>query len=142
MINLRDHGGQELYLSIHAALMADSTGDSSGYLIVLDITKPLDEEVEVSRFRGQDGQVLEQNREAKTRAAILRHWIAAVEAAHPYDEQSLDHFLGKSYGVKRPPAVFIVVTRKDKTEDFSPEFVQKQEQQLIDIIKESEHFCA
>ena len=141
IINLMDRGGQELFLSIHAALMADSTANASGYLVVIDITKPLDEEVHVSKFRREEGGVMEQSREAKTRADTLRHWVAAVEAAHPHDAQSSCQFLGKSHGVKRPPAVFIVTTRKDQINHLSQEFIQKQEQLLVDVISESEHFA-
>ena len=78
IVTLMDRGGQQQYLSIHAALMTDSKANASGYLVVIDITKPLDEEVDVSRFRREDGGVIEQQREAKTRTATLRHWIAAV----------------------------------------------------------------
>ena len=99
------------------------------------------EEVDVSRFRREDGGVIEQQREAKTRAATLRHWIAAVEAAHPPGAESPQQFLGKSHGVKRPPAVFIVITRKDQIGNLSSEFVQKQERLLRDVISESEHFA-
>ena len=141
IVTLMDRGGQEQYLSIHAALMADSKANASGYLVVIDITKPLDEEVNVSKFRREEGGVIEQQREAKTRAATLRHWIAAVEAAHPPGAASPQQFLGKSHGVKRPPAVFIVITRKDEIENLSSEFVQKQERLLRDVISESEHFA-
>ena len=141
IVTLMDRGGQEQYLSIHAALMANSKANASGYLVVIDITKPLDEEVNVSKFRHEEGGVIEQQREAKTRAATLRHWIAAVEAAHPPGEASPQQFLGKSHGVKRPPAVFIVITRKDQIENLGSEFVQKQEQLLRDVISESEHFA-
>ena len=141
IITLMDRGSQEQYLSIHAALMADSMSTVTGYLVVIDITKPLDEEVTRSCFRLKHGGVVQQKREVRTRADTLRHWIAAVEAAHPHDVESRHQFLGKCYGVKRPPAVFIIVTRKDQIQNLGEEFVVKQEQLLCDIICESEHFA-
>ena len=141
IITLMDRGGQEQYLSIHAALMADSMSNATGYLVVIDITKPLDEEVTTSYYRLKHGKVIEQKRETRTRADTLRHWIAAVEAAHPHDAEVHHQFFGRNHGVKRPPAVFIVITRKDQIQHLGEEFVIKQEQLLCDVICESEHFA-
>ena len=142
VITLMDRGGQEQYLSIHAALMPDNMSNATGYLVVVDITKPLDEEVTISYYRHKNGQVIEQKRETRTRADTLRHWIAAVEAAHPHDAEVHHHrFLGRNHGVKRSPAVFIVVTRKDQIPHLREEFVKKQEQLLCDVICESQHFA-
>lgn len=141
IITLMDRGGQDQFLSIHAALMADDSYNASAYFVVMDITKPLDEEITVSYYRCEDGRVIEQKHEARTRADVIRYYATAIDAAH-VDKTPSHSFLGKNHGVKCPPAVFIVVTRKDQIDQLGEEFVAKQERLLHEVIYENEKFAS
>ena len=115
VINMMDRGGQDQYLAIHAALTADSSYNASVCLFVLDGSKPLDETVTESKFRLAGGGEIKQKRDvATTGAHLIRHWDAAVDASRPYDADLPPQFLGMKH-VKRPPATFMIATRKDKT---------------------------
>ena len=115
VINVMDRGGHDQYLAIHAALTADSAYNASVCLFVLDGSKPLDETVTESKFRLAGGGEIKQKRDvATTGAHLIRHWAAAVDASRPYDADLPPQFLGMKH-VKRPPATFMIATRKDKT---------------------------
>ena len=139
IITMMDRGGQDQYLAIHAALMADNAYNASVCLLVIDGTKPLEEVVPESIFRQPGGSVIKQKRDvATTGADLIRHWAAALDAARPYDADippPYPPFLGMKY-VKRPPATFIIATRKDKTEG-NRDMVEKQEYSVQKIVKET-----
>ena len=113
VITMMDRGGQDQYLAIHAALMADNAYNASVCLFVIDGTKPLDETVTDSKFRLPDGSEIKQKRDvATTGGDLIRHWAAAVDASRPYDADIPPQFLGMGR-VKRPPATFMIATRND-----------------------------
>ena len=115
--------------------MADNAYNASVCLLVLDGTKPLEETVTESKFRLPDGSVINQKRDvATTGADLIRHWAAALDAARPYDADIPPRYLGMKY-VKRPPATFIIATRKDKTEG-NRDMVEKQEYVVKKIVAE------
>lgn len=136
LINIMDRGGQEQFLLTHAALMADTSYNSLACFLVIDGTKPLDEAITKSVLRLENGNSKEQKPDVlKEGRHVVRYWSAAIDAAYPAPPGSFKgKFLGMSF-VKRPPVVFIIVTRKDETKD-KQEDVQKLEQILTDIISE------
>ena len=135
VITMMDRGGQDQYLAIHAALMADNAYNASVCLFVIDGTKPLDETVTDSKFRLPDGSEIKQKRDvATTGGDLIRHWAAAVDASRPYDADIPPQFLGMGR-VKRPPATFMIATRKDQTEG-RREQVDTLESKIQEIVSE------
>ena len=135
VINMMDRGGQDQYLAIHAALTADSSYNASVCLFVLDGSKPLDETVTESKFRLAGGGEIKQKRDvATTGAHLIRHWAAAVDASRPYDADLPPQFLGMKH-VKRPPATFMIATRKDKTKG-KHNYINALERNIQQIVSE------
>ena len=129
ILTMMDRGGQDQYLSVHAALMADNAYNASVCLLVIDGTKALDESVTLSEFRLPAGSTIKQKRDvASTRADVVRHWATAVDVSRPYDVDVPSVFIGHKY-VKKPPATFMIATRKDATKG-EGDFVDKQERFL------------
>lgn len=141
IINVMDRGGQEQFLSIHAALMADTTCDSSVCCVVLDPTKPLDDIVKRSLFRLGKRKVKEQKRDVLISGAkFVQYFASAINAAYPATLESLPEIIvAERFYFKRIPAVFMVATRKDKTKGKGKK-VEKQEKILQDIIKTEPNF--
>ena len=132
LLTLMDRGGQDQFLSTHAALMADDAHQSTVCFLVIDGSKRLHEKVLESKFRLPDGRVITKPRDiATTRAEVIRCYFTALSAAFPA-KQEFRNFLGMELGI-RPPATFIVLTRKDVTEK-DQELVTEQEKKLWDII--------
>ena len=83
-VTMMDRGGQDQFLSTHAALMADNEYQCTACFVVIDGSKPLDEKVTTSKFRLADGTVIERPRDvATTRADVIRHCFTALSAAFP-----------------------------------------------------------
>ena len=134
LLTLMDRGGQDQFLSTHAALMADDAHQSTVCFLVIDGSKPLDEEVLESKFRLPDGRVIKKPRDnGTTRADLIRCYFTALSAAFPA-KQKFPNFLGMELKIC-PPATFIVLTRKDETES-RQEWVTQQETKLWGIICE------
>ena len=99
-VTMMDRGGQDQFLSTHAALMADNDYQSAVCLLVMDGSNPLDEKVTTSKFCLADGTFIEKPRDvATTRADIIRHCFTAGRMRNK--------FFGKGR-VKRTPAMFMV----------------------------------
>jgi hypothetical protein len=134
-ITMMDRGGQDQYLAIHAALMADNAYNASVCLFVLDGTKSLDEPLTECKFRLPDRSEIKQTRDvATTGGDLIRHWAAAVDVSRPYDDDISPPFLGMNR-VKRPPATFMVATRKDQTQHRIDQ-VNTLEERVQEIISE------
>ena len=83
-VTMMDRGGQDQFLSTHAALMADNEYQCTTCFVVIDGSKPLDEKVTTSKFRLADGTFIEKPRDvATTRADVIRHCFTALSAAFP-----------------------------------------------------------
>ena len=134
IINMMDRGGQDQFLSTHAALMADHAFQCTVCLLVFDGSKKLDGNVSQSEFRRPDGSVITKPRDiAKTRADLIRYYFSALYAAFPAG-RTRNKFFGKGR-VKRAPATFLISSRKDKTKG-KGEFVERQERIIREIIRE------
>ena len=132
-VTMMDRGGQDQFLSTHAALMADNKYQCTACFVVIDGSKPLDEKVTTSKFRRADGTSIEKQRDvATTRADVIRHCFCALSAAFPAG-RSRNTFFGKGR-VKRAPATFVFASRKDKAK--SKSFMARQEQIVKEIIAE------
>ena len=130
---MMDRGGQDQFLSTHAALMADEEYQSTVCLLAIDGSKPLDEKVATSKFHLADGTVIEKPRDvATTRADVIRHCFTALHAVF-LAGRTRNKFFGKGC-VRRAPATFMVASRKDKAKEKS--FMARQEQIVQEIIAE------
>ena len=117
-----DRGGQEHYLPIHTALIANcSEFVPKAYLLVFDLTKRLGD-VATASFRAEQGaKKITYNRCRKMKNEdIIGHWASAVDLAHPESEMQPVHtqrsvrpYLGQDK-VIRGPAMFIIGTHYDK----------------------------
>ena len=134
IVTMMDRGGQDQFLSTHAALMADSAFQCTTCLLVFDGSKPLDEKVSESRLRHSDGSYSTKPRDiATTRADLIRYYFTALYAAFPAG-RTRNRFFGKGR-VNRPPATFLVSSRKDKTQG-KGDFIEHQERIVREIIAE------
>ena len=132
-VTMMDRGGQDQFLSTHAALMADNEYQCTACFVVIDGSKPLDEKVTTSKFRLANGSFIEKPRDvATTRADVIRHCFTALSAAYPAGRRR-NKFFGKGR-VKRAPATFMFASRKDKAK--SKSFMARQEQIVQEIIAE------
>ena len=138
IVTMMDRGGQDQFLSTHAALMADNAFQSTVCLLVFDGSKPLDEKVSESKFRLLDGTYISKPRDiATSRADLIRYYFTALYAAFPAG-RTRNKYFGKGRGkgrVNGPPATFLVPTRKDKTQG-KGDFVERQERIVREIIDE------
>ena len=132
-VTMMDRGGQDQFLSTHAALMADNEYQCTACFVVIDGSKPLDEKVTTSKFRLADGTFIEKQRDvATTRDDVVRHCFTALSAAFPAGRRR-NTFFGKGR-VKMAPATFKFASRKDKAK--SKSFMARQEQIVKEIIAE------
>ena len=112
-VTMMDRGGQDQFLSTHAALMADNEYQSTACFVAINGSKPLDEKVATSKFCLADGTVIEKPRDvATTRADVIRHCFSTLSAAFPAG-RTRNKFFGKGR-VKKAPATFMFASRKDK----------------------------
>ena len=78
-VTMMDRGGQDQFLSTHAALMADNEYQSTACFVAINGSKPLDEKVVTSKFRLADGTVIEEPQDvATTRADVIRHCFSTL----------------------------------------------------------------
>ena len=120
-----DRGGQEHFLPIHTALIANcSEFIPKAYLLVFDLTKWLGD-VATATFRVERGArkiTYAPFRQVKNEEIIGR-WATAVDLAHPesemqpckseHTERKLRPFLGQ-HKVRRGPPMFIIGTHYDQ----------------------------
>ena len=134
---LWDLGGQERYLTSHAALMpTESEYAVCVYLVVIDINKPLGQEAE-SYFRPGgtlDNVPLEllsilHNRD------FPRHWFTSIGISHPSETSS--PYLGEDLNEVKYPAILIVATHIDEVEKKPncEEFLKSQNDELDKLIR-------
>ena len=137
-ISVCDRGGQEHFLPIHTALIANcSEFIPKAYLLVFDLTKRLSE-VANATFRAERGAhkiIYTRCRQVKNEEIIGR-WVSAVDLAHPESEMqqpgtqsNLRPFLGQ-HKVQRGPAMFIIGTHYDE--------IVKRGEEGQELLKEQE----
>eukprot|EP00118_Oscarella_pearsei_P021112 m.234795 g.234795 ORF g.234795 m.234795 type:complete len:554 (+) comp40118_c0_seq8:71-1732(+) len=133
---LWDLGGQERYLTTHAALMpAKSFYTVCTYLLAIDVSKPLGDKA-TSRFRSEVSEYeqplelvsVEFNRD------FSQHWLTSIGIAHSHSNTS-SPYLGESLGVKYP-AVLITGTHMDLVQGKpnAKAFLAAQNEELRKII--------
>ena len=147
-ISVCDRGGQQHFLPIHTALIANcSEFIPKVYLLVFDLTKRLGD-VATATYRAKRGGeriAITPCRQMKNKE-IVGHWATAVDLAHPESEMQPGKFQHvqrkfKPYlghpEVRRGPPMFIIGTHYDeivKKGDEGKEFVRKQEEAVSDIL--------
>ena len=147
-ISVCDRGGQEHYLPIHTALIANcSEFIPKAYLLVFDLTKRLSE-VATPTFwaeRGSRKITYTRCRQMKNEE-IIGCWASAVDLAHPESEMQLVKsahtqrnvrpFLGQDQ-VRRGPAMFIIGTHYDeivKRKKEGQKLVREQEVAVREVL--------
>ena len=135
---LWDLGGQERYLTSHAALMpTESEYTVCMYLLVIDISKPLGDKAESSyRLGGTSADVplellnIEYNRD------FPRHWFTSIGISHPSDTPS--PYLGENLKGVSYPAVLIAATHIDRVAKMPncEEFLKSQNAELDNLIRD------
>ena len=146
-ISVCDRGGQQHYLPIHTALIANcSEFIPKAYLLVFDLTKRLDG-VATATYRAERGgeKVPITSYPQMKNKEIIGQWASAVDLAHPQSEMLSDNlqqkvrpYLGHPK-LKRGPPMFIIGTHYDKIEGKKEEFVKKQEVAIRGILKRHEY---
>ena len=137
LITVCDRGGQEQFLMTHAALMADNSQHSAtAYMIVMDGTKSLADAIPQCSFRPEQGseQLVMPRFGPTTRRELLAYHMNAIKMAHPV--VGCGPFLGQGY-IDQAPVTFAMSTRQDKTKDMDPQFLDKQEEILQDIVQKN-----
>ena len=147
-ISVCDRGGQEHYLPIHTALIANcSEFIPKAYLLVFDLTKRLGD-LASATFRAQRGakQIIYTRLRQMKNEEIIGHWASAVDLAHPESEmqpcksehtqRKVRPYLGQDR-VRRGPAMFLIGTHYDeivKRGEEGQELVKEQEVALQKIL--------
>ena len=137
LITVCDRGGQEQFLMTHAALMADNSQHSAtAYMIVMDGTKSLADAIPHCLYRPEQGseQLVVPRFGPTTRRELLAYHMNAIKMAHPV--VGCGPFLGQGY-IDQAPVTFAMSTRQDKTKDMDPQFLDKQEEILQDIVQKN-----
>ena len=134
---LWDLGGQERYLTSHAALMpAKSEYTVCMYLLVIDISKPLGDKAE-SFYRpgGTSDNVPLALSSILYNRDFPRHWFTSICVSHPSDTPS--PYLGEDLKGVSYPAVLIVATHIDKVAKMPncEEFLESQNAELDNLIR-------
>ena len=147
-ISVCDRGGQQHFLPIHTALIANcSEFIPKAYLLVFDLTKRLGDVATATYRAKRRGEriAITSCRQMKNKE-IVGHWATAVDLAHPESEMQPGKFQDvqrrfKPYlghpEVRRGPPMFIIGTHYDeiiKKGDEGKEFVRKQEEAVSDIL--------
>ena len=152
-ISVCDRGGQEHYLPIHTALIANcSEFIPKAYLLVFDLTKRLSE-VATPTFRAERGSrkiTYTRCRKIKNEE-IIGQWASAVDLAHPESEmqpvksertqRNVRPYLGQDK-VRRGPAMFIIGTHYDKIlqrEKEGQELVREQEVAVQEVLSKHKY---
>ncbi|XP_065833067.1 uncharacterized protein [Oscarella lobularis] len=136
---LWDLGGQERYLTSHAALIpTESEYTVCMYLLVIDISKPLGDEAESSyRLGGTSADVPLELLNIKYNRDFPRHWFTSIGISHPSDMSS--PYLGEGEDLKGVsyPAVLIAATHIDKVAKMPncEEFLKSQNDELDSLIR-------
>ena len=132
---LWDLGGQERYLTSHAALMpVESKYTVCVYILVIDISKPLGDKAQSSyRPGGTSANVPLELLNIGYNRDFPRHWFTSIGISHPSCNSS--PYLGEDLGV-RYPAVLIAATHIDKVAKMPnfEEFLKSQNDELGKLI--------
>eukprot|EP00118_Oscarella_pearsei_P023937 m.293778 g.293778 ORF g.293778 m.293778 type:complete len:906 (+) comp40741_c2_seq2:3-2720(+) len=136
---LWDLGGQERYLTTHAALMPkESVFTVCKYFLLVNMSKSLGDKAE-SFFRvgaGNDDEKIKLNH-IECNRDFVRHWLSSIALAHAGSHPQ--PYLGQSLKVKYP-AVFIGGTFMDEVLKMpdSKEILKEQNAELEKVIKNLE----
>ena len=152
-ISVCDRGGQECFLPIHTALIANcSEFIPKAYLLVFDLTKRLGD-IASATFRAQRGagQITYTRSRQMKNAEIISRWASAVDLAHPQSEmehleseqaeRNLRPFLGQRK-VRRGPAMFLIGTHYDeivKRGEEGQKLVKEQEVAVREILSKHKY---
>ena len=152
-ISVCDRGGQECFLPIHTALIANcSEFIPKAYLLVFDLTKRLGD-IASATFRAQRGagQITYTRSRQMKNAEIISRWASAVDLAHPQSEmehleseqaeRNLRPFLGQGK-VRRGPAMFLIGTHYDeivKRGEEGQKLVKEQEVAVREILSKHKY---
>ena len=135
---LWDLGGQERYLTSHAALMpTESEYTVCMYLLVIDISKPLGDKAESSyRPGGTSADVPLELSSILHNRDFPRHWFTSIGISHPSDVPS--PYLGEDVQGVNYPAVIIAATHIDKVQSMPncEEFLASQNAELDNLISD------
>ncbi|XP_065832214.1 uncharacterized protein [Oscarella lobularis] len=115
LMTISDFGGQEPFLTAHAALMP--SGALSMYVLVFNGAELLSDKAKsVYRQNAEDGHIISLDQtlcRMKTNKDFLKHWSSSVHVAH--SPQLTSSFLGEAEDVNFPP-IFLVATHRRKAE--------------------------
>ena len=135
---LWDLGGQERYLTSHAALMpTESEYTVCMYLLVIDISKPLGDIAKSSyRLGGTSADVPLELSSILYNRDYPRHWFTSIGISHPSDMSS--PYLGEDLKRVSYPAVLIAATHIDKVMKMPncEEFLKSQNAELDKLIRD------
>ena len=114
LMTICDFGGQEPFLTAHAALMPSSP--LSMYMLVFNGAQLLTDKATSSfRMKGIDGRIVHESQKLcrmQTNDDFLKHWASSVLIAHP--PQQAGSFFGEE--VERLPAIFPIATHRKLAE--------------------------
>ena len=115
LMTICDFGGQEPFLTAHAALMPSSP--LSMYMLVFNGAQLLTDKATSSfRTKGIDGRIVHEPQKLcrmQTNDDFLKHWSSSVLIAHP--PQQAGSFFGEE--VERLPAIFPIATHRKLAEE-------------------------
>ena len=152
-ISVCDRGGQQHFLPIHTALMANCNEFiPKAYLLVFDLTKRLGDVAAVTyraKRAGKKKEVQIPHTQQKTSEQIIGQWASAVELAHPKSEMRSGKFQQKKMKpylgylkVRRGPPMFVIGTHYDeivKDGDEGKELVRTQEETIRKLLAKHEY---
>ena len=135
---LWDLGGQERYLTSHAALMpTESEYTVCTYLLVIDISKPLGDKAKSSyRLGGTSTDIPLELSSLLYNRDFPRHWFTSIGISHPSNVSS--PYLGEDLEGVSYPAVLIAATHIDEVKAMPnpEEFLKSQNAQLDNLIRD------
>ena len=154
-ISVCDRGGQELYLPIHMALIANcSEFIPKAYLLVFDLNKPLSEDA-AATFQAQEGakEITYPRCRKMKNEEIIGGWASAVDLAHPESDMhagTSEHaqkrhrrlYLGQEKAPLRGPVMFVIGTHYDevlKRGEERQEFVKQQEEAVKKVLEKHKY---
>ncbi|XP_065835871.1 uncharacterized protein [Oscarella lobularis] len=107
LMRICDFGGQEPFLTAHAALMP--AGSLSIYLLVFNGALRLTDKAESSHVTEDRGEIPQKLVRMRTNDDFLKHWSSSVHIAHPPKEHGT--FIGEEEHVNYP-AIFLISTHR------------------------------
>ncbi|XP_065835497.1 uncharacterized protein [Oscarella lobularis] len=130
LMRICDFGGQEPFLTAHAALMP--AGSLSVYLLVFNGARPLTGEAESSHVTEGKRKIPQKLVRMKTNDDFLKHWSSSVHIAHPPEKHPT--FIGRTERVKYP-AIFLISTHRNTADDY---VLKKNDEHLKTLFRRKE----